>query len=84
MRRTDELPRCNICGEEKEWTECYYCDGMGEYDETDTDPLEGDQFALCPECAGRGGWWACPNAEEHFKEAQRTKRVAELAETKGE
>lgn len=54
----DDIPEvpCPICGQRKEWVECWQCAGEGTYDETEIDPFEGDPFANCPECAGRGGW----------------------------
>ena len=64
----DDAPACKVCGEPKIWVECWHCGGDGYCDETDIDPLEGDEFAPCSECAAKGGWYECGLAEQHFTE----------------
>lgn len=54
-------PTCEKCGAELDWVDCWMCGGDGTYDETETDPLEGDEFAICPECGGNGGYLECPD-----------------------
>lgn len=56
---------CDVCGSELQWVDCWMCGGDGEYDETETDPLEGDQFAVCPECYGKGGYLECTELPHH-------------------
>jgi DnaJ-class molecular chaperone len=43
------------------WESCWYCHGAGEFDEYDADPVnyaEGEEVTPCPECHGRGGYYA--------------------------
>jgi hypothetical protein len=53
---------CKVCGETLVSSICHMCDGEGTIDDTATDPLEGDEFSLCPECHGAGLYLDCPNA----------------------
>lgn len=64
-------PFCTVCGCELERELCGDCDGTGwrEYEDDleFEDPLwyqPGDQ-ERCSECAGKGGWWFCPNRAAH-------------------
>ena len=56
---------CKTCGMEKEWVDCSDCGGEGYVDETDIDPLDGDEFAPCYMCDTLGGWYECLYAEHH-------------------
>lgn len=66
-------PTCKLCGEEKDWVDCFECGGEGYWDETDIDPLEGDEFAPCSMCGAKGGWHECLNVEKHFTDKQKVK-----------
>lgn len=64
-----ELPEtCKVCGSDLEWVDCWKCLGEGCIDESDIDPLEGDEFYPCDECHGEGGYLECP-ALPHEKES---------------
>lgn len=52
---------CTVCGAELEWVDCWKCFGEGGIDETDIDPLEGDEFSMCDEFHGEGGYLECPD-----------------------
>lgn len=61
---------CPICGYEMEREECPDCGGDGEFDwETlqFDDPLwyQPGDTEDCGNCGGKGGWWFCPNANNH-------------------
>ena len=57
-----EEPPCFICGAKKQWIECQRCDGIGAY------AFEPDGFEEeCEECEAMGGYYRCPNYEEHAK-----------------
>lgn len=65
--------KCKVCGAELEWVECWKCFGEGGFDETDIDPLEGDEFSVCDECCGQGGYLECPDLPHKKGETCTTK-----------
>jgi DnaJ-class molecular chaperone len=56
-------PLCPRCGsDDMEWEECYVCDGEGEFDAYDDDPINyapGEEYEMCRECSGNGGFLVC-------------------------
>lgn len=53
---------CLVCGALKQWTECPVCRGIGAY------ALAPDGFEIeCDDCDGSGGYYRCPNVEDHVK-----------------
>ena len=55
-------PICQECETPVEWIVCEACDGDGEYECYEEDPLwyDPDDTKPCPQCAGIGGWYICP------------------------
>lgn len=72
---TTPFPLCPICGAEMERVDCWYGCDEGFFDEYDTDAINyspGEEYRACPECAGQGSYWECPNvphAEEETTDA---------------
>lgn len=60
----DDSLYCPICGASLEWEDCWDCGGDGYIDETEYDPLEGDDDMPCPTCHAEGGWHVCPHTGE--------------------
>ena len=67
----DGRPACSVCGEPKFYVDCPECGGEGYWDETDIDPLEGDEFTPCAMCGAKGGWYECGNVQKHFSDRQK-------------
>ena len=58
---------CKMCGAYREWEDCGDCGGDGYVDVFEDNPQwysPGDTED-CHQCGGNGGWWVCPNAEQH-------------------
>ncbi len=54
---------CAECDGELEWVMCEQCEGLGDIDEYDADPVNHipeEDFMPCSPCDGRGGWDLCP------------------------
>lgn len=62
---------CVVCGLYREWEDCWNGCDDGYHYPYDEDPLwhDEDDTELCNVCRGKGGWWVCPNASNHHKEA---------------
>ena len=71
-----QLRICKICGLTLEWENCWYGCVDGYFDGYDDDPMWYDpgDLIMCGECHGKGGYLACPNAENHVK-AERELKV---------
>ena len=67
-----EFPVCSVCGIPMEWQDCWNGCDDGLFSPYDEDPLwyDEDDTEVCDICEGKGGWWVCPNAENHVKEHQ--------------
>ena len=54
----------------EEWEECWNGCEDGFFNMYDDDPLfyDEDDTEVCEICQGMGGYWVCPNAENHPKE----------------
>ena len=62
--------RCPVCGAEKEWVDCYQCNGEGGYHDCGEDCCpcadpEGDLNVDCDVCQGEGGYLECPRIGQH-------------------
>jgi DnaJ-class molecular chaperone len=58
-----ELSRyCSECHNPLEWLGCDQCDGEGEVDGYEDDPLwySPGEMEVCSACCGSGGDWYCP------------------------
>ena len=68
----DECQFCLVCGAPLEWEDCCDCGGDGYREVYEEDPLWYDpgDTKPCFLCDGQGGWWTCPNAKQHYQEAQ--------------
>jgi len=67
----EEAAFCPLCGSELKWEDCPHCGGLGYWDAHDDDPVnfdEGEEWIACDVCEGLGGWWVCPNGEQHAQE----------------
>ncbi len=57
---------CRVCGGPMDWEDCWQCGGKGGRDGDDLmaeAPMwySEDDFEVCEECDGRGGYWQCIN-----------------------
>ena len=58
---------CPVCGLDMEWEDCWNGCEDGFFNLYDDDPLwyDEDDTEVCEICKGQGGYWVCPNAENH-------------------
>ena len=63
-------PVCAVCGMCMEWEDCWNGCEDGFFNLYEEDPLfyDEDDTEVCEICKGQGGYWVCPNAENHPKE----------------
>jgi len=68
----DDEMVCAICGQPLEWENCWNGCDDGFIDRHDEDPLwyDEDDVEECDICDGAGGWWICPYAYKHEKQAE--------------
>ena len=52
---------CPVCGNVREFEDCYECAGEGFTDDYEEDPINAvpGEFSVCSVCRGQGGWWVC-------------------------
>ena len=58
---------CPECGSDMTWEDCGACDGTGEINVYDDDPLwyDEDDTVRCNQCEGSGGYWLCLSYNKH-------------------
>jgi len=65
-----ECEICEICGNDKEWEDCWNCDEDGFVDhdcgEDNCCCLDPVPNVRCDICDGKGGYLVCPLASEHI------------------
>lgn len=66
---------CKTCGSVMEWEQCWNGCEDGFFNMYDEDPLwfDEDDVEICEICNGMGGYWVCPNVENHAKTTEATK-----------
>jgi hypothetical protein len=70
-------PDCAVCGNATSWLPCWNCGGEGGFDGEDLmeeDPLwyDPDEYEVCGECLGQGGWDYCTECKKVVKVKKET------------